>query len=125
VENHTNAGVKENVVDGKGAEGTEVFYCGSGDTSSKSYKLASILYKYIAPISKGGDRGIKPDTDYSPTGLYVVRKTNPPAALVELIFHTNLAEVTDFINHIDNYAKAEAKAIVEYCGEKWIEPITK
>lgn len=122
IDNHTNAGEEETVVDGKGAEGTEVYYYGPGGKDSNSYKIASILYKHIAPLSPGGDRGVKPDTSLYSSGLYVIRNTKPPACLIEHFFHTNHEEVNDFLKTIDEYAKREAKAICEYFGEKWDEP---
>ena len=116
IDNHTNAGPRESVVDGKGAEGTEVYYNGPGGTSSNSYRAASLLYKEVAPISLGGDRGIKSDSSISASGLYVVRKTNCPAVLIEHIFHTNAAEVKDYIKRVDEFARAEAKAVCDYFG---------
>jgi N-acetylmuramoyl-L-alanine amidase len=125
VENHTNAGRKEQTAGDGGAEGTEVFYWTQGGTKSKSYVLASSLYKHLAPLSPGKDRGIRPDSTYSGGSLYVIQETNPPASLVEHIFHTNYEEVEDFLARTDEYAKEEAKAICEYCEETWIEPAVK
>jgi len=125
IDNHTNAGSIEKAVDGKCAEGTEVFYCGPLGITSKSYKIASILYKHISPLSEGGDRGVKPDTSLYSSGLYIIRHTIPPACLIEHIFHTNYAEVADFLMTLDEFAKAEAKAICEYFGVTWKEPITE
>jgi N-acetylmuramoyl-L-alanine amidase len=121
IDNHTNAGPVEQKAGDGGAEGTEVFYYHQGGTTSNSYKIASLLYKHIAPISPGKDRGILPDNAYVGS-LYVIQKTDPPSALIEHIFHTNHEEVLDMINNIDKYAKAEAKAICEYFNEVWIEP---
>lgn len=123
VENHTNAHDEEQIAGDGGAEGTEVFYYHQGGINSKSYKLASTLYKHIAPLSPGIDRGILPDNAYKPN-LYVIQKTRPPAALVEHFFHTNYAEVRDALLNLDKYAKAEAMAICEYFGERWQETLT-
>lgn len=114
VDNHTNAGPGS-------AAGTEVFYCHQAGTASNSYKLADLLYKEVAPISPGGDRGVLPDNNYV-SSLFVIQNTNPPAALIEHIFHTNYEEVEDIINNMDKYAKAEAKAICKYFGVRWEEP---
>lgn len=124
-DNHTNAGASETVAGDGGAEGTEVYYYGQGGTTCKSYQFAQILYKYIAPLSLGKDRGVKPDTALYPTGLYVIQHTDPPAVLIEHIFHTNYAEVDDFLKRIDEFAKATAKAVVEFFNEKWEEPVVK
>lgn len=114
IDNHTNAGVA-------GAQGTEVFYNGFAGTNSPSYKISKILYDKIAPLSVGIDRGVKPDNSLYSTGLFVVQKTICPATLIEHIWHTNIAEVNDFIINIDKFAKAEAQAVAQYFGEVWIE----
>jgi nucleoid-associated protein YgaU len=66
---------------------------------------------------------VVPDSAYSGGSLYVIQKTIPPAALVENIFHTNYDEVADMIANLDKYAKPQAMAICEFCGEKWVEPV--
>lgn len=127
VDNHSNAGPVETVVDGKGSEGTEAFYNADTGITGESYRLASLIYKYVAPVSPGGDRGVKPD-EYPehPNGLFIIRKTNPPATLLEHIFHTNLAEVQYFIARMDEFAIAEAKGIIEFLGRQWRDlPDTK
>lgn len=121
VENHSNAGRIEQTAGDGGAEGTEVFYYHQGGTKSPSYRLASLLYKYIAAVSPGKDRGVIPDSSYSGGSLYVIQQTNPPACLIENMFHTNYAEVNDMIANMDKYARAQAMAISEFCGEVWIE----
>ena len=117
-DNHTNAGISR-------AEGTETYYYGQAGRTSNSYKLASLLYKHIAPLSPGDDRGVKPDTSLYKSGLTVIQNTNPPAALIEHIFHTNRMEVKHFISHVDMYAIEEAKAVCEFYGEKWVETSKK
>lgn len=116
IDNHSNAGVAS-------AAGTEDYYYGQGGTASKSYRIAKLLYEHIAPISPGTDRGIHADTSLYKSGLYVIQNTNPPAALIEHIFHTNIGEVKDLMTRRDVYAKAEAQAICEFFGEKWSEPV--
>jgi N-acetylmuramoyl-L-alanine amidase len=120
IDNHTNAGPAEQKAGDGGAEGTEVFYYHQGGMTCNSYKLASMLYSEVAPLSPGKDRGVLPDNAYVGS-LYVIQNTNPPAALIEHIFHTNYEEVADMLAHMDKYAKAEAKAICKYFGEKWEE----
>jgi len=114
LDNHTNAGISS-------AEGTETYYYGQAGKTSNSYRLASLIYEYIAPLSPGKDRGVKADTSLYEDGLYAIQKTDPPAALVEHIFHTNHLEVKHFISHVDLYAKEEAKGVCEFYNEKWIE----
>lgn len=113
IDNHTNAGPGA-------AQGTEVFF-NHKDPEGKGKQFADTLYKYIAPLSPGKDRGVLPDNRYVGS-LYVIQRTIPPAVLVEHIFHTNMTEVLDFLRNMNIYAKYEAKAIVEYFREEWIEP---
>lgn len=112
IDNHTNAG-------GKGCDGTEVYYH-KNVTNGK--RLATLLNDKIAPLSPGSDRGVLSDLTLYNSGLAVLRETTCPAALIEHIYHTDPAEVRQFVCNIDAYAKAEAKAICEYFGERWIEP---
>ena len=114
IDNHTNAGASA-------AQGTEVYYYGQGGTNSNSYKFAKLLYDRIAPLSPGKDRGVIPDTNLYKSGLFVIQHTNPPAVLIEHFFHTNIAEVDDFLKHIDDYAKQEAMAICDFFGIQWQE----
>lgn len=115
IDNHTNAGPKE-------ADGTEVYHHGYG---IEGMKLAKCLFKHIGPLSPGGDRGVLSDTDLYVNGLYILRETNPPAALIEHIYHTNSTEVLHFLRHIDEYAKKTAMGIAEYFNVKWLEPNTE
>jgi N-acetylmuramoyl-L-alanine amidase len=115
IDNHTNAGDPS-------ASGTEDYYYGQGGTTSDSYKIASLVYNHIAPLSPGRDRGIMPDTNLYKSGLYVVQRTDPPATLVEHIFHTNANEVTHFLTYMTKYAKAEAQAVCEFFGVQFKDP---
>jgi hypothetical protein len=124
VDFHSDAGSIEQKAGDGGAEGTTVFYYHQGGKTCDSYRLASLLYSRIAPLSPGRDRGILPDNTYV-SGLYVIQNSKPPAALVEHMFHTNYQEVADIIANMDNYAKADAMSICEYCGVKWLEPKEK
>lgn len=114
IDNHTDAGPSK-------AQGTTVFYDGT-KAKGRGYKLANLVYKAIAPLSPGKDRGVKPDTSLYSTGLYIIQNVNYPSCLVEHIFHSNAAEVKDFLSTIDDYAKAEAKAICKYFDITWKEP---
>lgn len=115
IDNHTNAG-------GPTAQGTEVYF---HQGSVAGQRLAQTLFDAIAPLSLGKDRGVIVDTTLYTNGFYVLRKTAPPAALIEHIYHTNAAEVVDYLAKIDEFAKAEAKAICKYFGLAWIEPVTQ
>jgi len=119
LDNHTDAGPIEKTAGDGGAEGTSAFYH-IGSTNGQ--RLAECIYNRIAPLSPGQDRKVKPDTVLYQSGLYVLRKTIPPAALIENFFHTNETEVEDYLSRIEVYAKATAQGICDYVGEKWQEP---
>jgi len=113
IDNHTNASVAS-------VEGLEVYYHGGGGVKSNSYKIAKLLYDEISPVAPDVDRGVKPDTTLYANGLYVVRKTNPSACLVEHFFHTNLENVKYFTSNLEKYAVAEVKAICKYFGVQYV-----
>lgn len=104
VAGHSNAG------GGKGTEG--YFYPGSADGE----RLATCLYNRIAPITISPDRGVKSED------FYVLRNTNMTASLIEVMFHDNLVDVTDYLNKIDLIAKAYALGIYDYFGIPYQEP---
>lgn len=114
IDNHSNAGPSK-------ADGTEIYYCLG---SLKGKLLAECLYAQIAPQSPGTDQGVLADSTLYNSGLYVLRNTTPPAALIEHFYHTNSLEVGDFLVNIDKYAKATAKGICAYFEHKWNEPLT-
>jgi len=106
----------------KKTQGTEIFYYHQTGPSSNSYKLASCLYKYIAPISPGPqDRGILPDNAYFKQ-LDEIQSTKASAALTEYFFHTSPEDVNHWYTHIDAYATATAIGILEYFGIKYVPP---
>lgn len=113
VDLHTNAG---------GGEGTEVYYS-KGSVNGK--KLATALYKHIAPETKSSDRGI-----HGVTHLAAVRDTDATAALVEYMFHDNSEDVAEWISPGEIHRQAEntVKAICEYAGVKYksrdVKPVT-
>lgn len=76
--------------------------------SSKSQVLAKLLYDKIAPGTPSSDEGIRINK-----GLYELRETDSPAALVEIYYHDNLDDVKWGITHFEMIAEAAAKAIDE------------
>ena len=112
VDNHSNAG-------SLGAAGSEAYFHAG---SVNGERLANALYKRIAPVSPGKDRGVMKDTVLYSNGLYVLRETYCPATLMEHFFHSNIVEVKDFLVHSDIYAYEEARAICDYFDTKWIPP---
>jgi len=118
IDNHSNADSSPRT------GGSEAFYYHQGGTTSNSYRLAKEIYKRIAPLSPGADRGVLPDNAYV-SSLYVIQQTTPPAALIEHFFHSNPVEVNDYLTHIDGYAKETAKGVAAFCGELWTETVAQ
>lgn len=123
IDNHTNAGPSS-------ARGLEVYYSSTGTAlrTEDSRLLADRLFKELSLITPTEDRGVKKDISLFTGGLYVLRNTSCPAALIEHIFHTNIYDVAGevspafFIENIDKIAKAEAFAIYVYLGLEWTDP---
>lgn len=79
---HANAAASSN------AEGIETLYYSSAKfTSRKGKRLASLVQKRLIDVTDTPDRGIK-----GREKLWVLRKTNMAAVLVEMGFITNLRE---------------------------------
>jgi N-acetylmuramoyl-L-alanine amidase len=115
IDNHTNAGSIK-------ASGAEVYYHGKAGITSNSYKLAKLLYDLTVPVNPAPDRGLHPDTYLYKSGLYMIRQTDPPATLIEHMYHTNYSDVNFYLKHVDDYARAEAKAVCSFLGVSWQEP---
>lgn len=88
------------------AKGTTVFF---HKANTPSEKFANLLYSKVSTLSPGKDRGTRARPE-----LYELSNTNCPAVLIELFFHTNTEEVNHFLNNINVYAEAIAKAIYEF-----------
>lgn len=105
---HSNAG---------GGRGGEVFYYGN---SVNGKRLASSVYRYLEPLTPTGDRGVK-----QTWGLYELKNTNAPAALIEVAFHDNPDDAQFILNNIQALGEAIAKGICEYAGKQFIKPEVK
>jgi N-acetylmuramoyl-L-alanine amidase len=103
IEKHSNAG---------GGKGTEIWY-DSGNAESK--RLAECVYKYLAPLSPGVDRGVK-----AAAGQYgALRDTNAKAkVIVEMGFHDDPADSTWMVNQPKQIADAINQGIFDYAGIK-------
>ena len=73
--------------DAGGGEGTTAFCFNPANTAAKGTIFAKNLYKYVAPLSPGKDRGVKTGKGL----LAEVYRTKAPACLIELEFHDNTA----------------------------------
>jgi len=97
---HSNAG---------GGEGTEVYAYGS-DTNSEH--LAQALYKQVAPLSPGADRGVK----YNPALLEVGNSVHATSALIEVGFHDNALDSDWIVQSTSFIAGALYRGICDYYG---------
>ena len=97
---HSNAG---------GGEGTEVWAYGSGTNSER---LSQCLYKHVAPLSPGKDRGVKFNSAFVEIG----NRVNASSSLIEVGFHDNQADATWIANNYRAIARALYKGICDYYG---------
>ena len=95
---HSNAG---------GGEGTEVYAYGP---NTNSERLSKCLYKQVAHLSPGADRGIK----YNPRFVEVGDMVGATSSLIELGFHDNAKEAEWIVNNYTTIANALYKGICNY-----------
>lgn len=103
---HSNAGT------GK-ARGCEIYTFSKG---SEGEKIAGSVYREIEKIAPTGGRGIKFNQ-----GLYELRKTASPSALVEVAFHDNPDDAKWIIGNINNIGIAITKGILSYFGITYVD----
>jgi len=97
---HSNAG---------GGEGTEVYAYGP---ATNSERLAQALYKQVAPLSPGADRGVK----YNSSLVEVGDSVSATSALIELGFHDNALDAEWIVQSTSVIAAALYRGI---CGKRW------
>jgi len=97
---HSNAG---------GGEGTEVYAYGP---LTNSERLAQALYKQVAPLSPGSDRGVK----YNPALLEVGDSVHATSALIEVGFHDNASDAEWIMKSSSVIAAALYRGICDYYG---------
>jgi len=100
---HSNAG---------GGVGTEVYAFGP---ETKSERLAQALYKQVAPLSPGADRGIK----YNPVLLEVGNSVYATSALIEVGFHDNARDAEWIAQNTSVIAVALYRGICDYYGYEY------
>ena len=97
---HTNASVSQN------ARGTEVLVYSS---PSRAASLAEDVLREVTEITGFPSRGVK-----LRPGLYVLRKTNMPAILVELGFISNPYEASYMANNPGLFAQGIYQGLLDY-----------
>ncbi|MBC7340939.1 MAG: N-acetylmuramoyl-L-alanine amidase [Clostridia bacterium] len=107
---HSNAG---------GGKGTEIWILARG---GRAEKLAEAIYKHVAPLSPGKDRGIKESRYFGE-----LSDTVAPAVIVELGFHDDPQEAKWIMSSRIAIAFALARGICEFFGIKYCprEPESK
>lgn len=106
---HANAG---------GGDGFEAFYY---STSTNGKRLAGLGEKYVKALGQNS-RGLK-----SGNHLYFVKNTEMPAVLFESAFldHSTDKKIIDTKAEQEKFGIAYAKAILEYLGIAYKEPVVK
>jgi N-acetylmuramoyl-L-alanine amidase len=107
---HSNAGA--------GGKGTECYYYYASKSGGKAW--AKCIYDAVAPLTISSDRGVRPDNILYNRGLYETRSTNATACLIEIMFHDNQVDVTDYLGKVDQIAQAIAKAIYRYLNLNYL-----
>jgi len=97
---HSNAG---------GGVGTEVYAYGP---NTNSERLAQALYKQVAPVSPGVDRGVK----YNRSLVEVGDNVSATSALIEIGFHDNLSDATWMMENTAAIARAIYLGICDFYG---------
>jgi len=97
---HSNAG---------GGAGTEVYAFGP---ATNSERLAQALYKQVATLSPGEDRGVK----YNPALLEVGNSVHATSALIEVGFHDNPLDSEWIVQSTSGIAGALYRGICDYYG---------
>jgi N-acetylmuramoyl-L-alanine amidase len=95
---HSNAG---------GGAGTEVYAFGP---ATNSERLAQALYKQVATLSPGADRGVK----YNPALLEVGNSVHATSALIEVGFHDNALDSEWIVKSTSGIAGALYRGICDY-----------
>ncbi len=100
---HTNAAANTN------ASGSEALIYSS--SNSVSYRLADDILRELNLTTGLRNRGV-----IERPGLYVLRRTNMPAVLVEMGFITNAYDADLMVNSPDLFARGIYRGITDYYG---------
>lgn len=91
-------------------------------TSERGKELCEIFAKYRAGIYPNGIKCIPRPSDYG-SDLYELRKTYATAIYQEHVFHDNADDAAWFHSHMEDVARADCKALCEWFGLTYKEPI--
>lgn len=94
-------------LNGGGGQGTLLFCY----TQGESLRAATIIYEEISKVTPWTDRGIKDGMIWNGEGLGIIKYTNCPALLIELVFQDSKEQMDHWLNNMDEYIEAEVKAL--------------
>lgn len=100
--------IHANTASDPSVSGTEAF---SYSEPSRAFTLGEDILEGIAAETGLRNRGMK-----TRTNLYVLRRTNMPAVLVELAFMTNRGDLDLMLDRPDLFAEGIYRGIVAYTG---------
>lgn len=96
------------------ARGAEVYAHRFGTLAED---LANDLYNEVEAIAPTPGLGVKEGrTTFGGQGMYELRRTNAPAALIEYAFHDNPEDAAFIMDNIYELGQATAKGILDYFG---------
>lgn len=100
--------------------GSRVYYYREG---SNGQRLAENIYQYLAPLTPTDDRGTDDGSRaYGGLGYYELRRTRPPAVIIEVGCHSSPAEADFIISNLYEIGVAIAQGILAYFGLPYTPP---
>lgn len=97
-----------------GFRGPAVYYFREG---SNGQRLAQGLYAQLAPLYPAAGRGAQNGSGaYGGLGYYELRRTRPPAVIVEVGCHSDPAEADFILSNIYELGVAITRGILDYFG---------
>lgn len=117
IEIHSNAGPQS-------ARGFEIYYSNYPLLSQDSKRLAECIYARATSVTDI-DRGVFADTRLYNVGLAATRETTAIATLMELFYHTNKDDITEFNLKKEQLAKSIAQGVYNYLDLEYKDCKTK
>ena len=101
------------------ARGAEIYVHRFG---GEAERLARDIYGYVSDLTPTEDLGVKEGyTTFNGQGMYELRRTASPAALLEVAFHDNPEDAQFIIDNIYELGRGVARGILDYFDIDYIE----
>lgn len=101
------------------ARGAEIYVHRFG---GEAERLARDIYGYVSDLTPTEDLGVKEGyTTFNGQGMYELRRTASPAALLEVAFHDNPEDAQFIIDNIYELGRGVARGILDYFDVDYIE----